>query len=139
MINFFIWFFKIIWKFSFLLRGHTHYTSQVAIFFRWRKRKYKINTYSSVDLLSEIDFSHFLRISWTIMYFSLKGSSLKYVGWRGGGGGLAKCLCYYISLCSKLTYGGERGSKSGKSFLRSLWMVPNNNFRGTVKSTVVRL
>ena len=31
------------------------------------------------------------------------------------GRGLAKCLCYYISLCSKLAYGGgEGGSKIGK-------------------------
>ena len=40
-----------------------------------------------------------------------KGPSINYVG-RRGGGGLAKCLCYYISLCSKLDYGG--GSKIGK-------------------------
>ena len=31
-----------------------------------------------------------------------------------GGGGLAKCLCYFISLCSKLAYVGGRGSKIGK-------------------------
>ena len=33
------------------------------------------------------------------------GPSINYVGMRGGGG-LAKCPCYYISLCSKLAYGG---------------------------------
>ena len=43
-----------------------------------------------------------------------------------GGGGLAKCLCYYISLCSKVAYGGGRGGqKLAKSCLRSLWMAPN--------------
>ena len=31
------------------------------------------------------------------------GPSINYVG-RREGGGLAKCLCYYISLCSKLAY-----------------------------------
>ena len=25
---------------------------------------------------------------------------------QAGGGGLSKCLCYYISLCIKLAYGG---------------------------------
>ena len=29
-----------------------------------------------------------------------------------GEGGLAKCLCYYISLCSKLAYGGGGGVKN---------------------------
>ena len=42
-----------------------------------------------------------------------KGPSINYVG-RRGGGGLAKCLCYYISLCSKLAYEGGGGSKIGK-------------------------
>ena len=28
-----------------------------------------------------------------------------------GGGGLAKCLCYYISLCNKVAFGGGRGVK----------------------------
>ena len=32
-----------------------------------------------------------------------KGANINYVS---KGGGLAKCLCYYISLCSKLAYGG---------------------------------
>ena len=40
-----------------------------------------------------------------------KGASINYLG-RRGGGGLAKCLCYYISLCSKLVYGGGRGVKN---------------------------
>ena len=31
---------------------------------------------------------------------------------RGGPGGLAKCLCYYISLCSKVADGGGRGVKN---------------------------
>ena len=44
---------------------------------------------------------------------------------RGREGGLAKCLCYYISLSSKLAYGGGGESqKLTKSCLRSLWMVP---------------
>ena len=37
-----------------------------------------------------------------------KGAYINYVGRRGE---LAKCLCYYISLCSELAYGG--GSKIG--------------------------
>ena len=51
-------------------------------------------------------------------------TSINYVARRRGRGGrgLAKCLCYYISLCSKLAYGG--GSKIAKSCLRSLWMPP---------------
>ena len=35
------------------------------------------------------------------------------------GGGLAKCLCYYMSLCSKLANGGGGGQKLAKSCLRS--------------------
>ena len=38
------------------------------------------------------------------------GPFINYVD-KQGGGELAKCLCYYISLCSKLVYGGGRGSK----------------------------
>ena len=54
-----------------------------------------------------------------------KGASLNYVGRRWREGGLAKCLCYYISLCSKLAYGGGRGGqKLAKSCLRSLRMPP---------------
>ena len=41
------------------------------------------------------------------------GPSINYVV-RRGGRGLAKCLCYYIRLCGKLAYGGERGSIIGK-------------------------
>ena len=55
---------------------------------------------------------------------SSKGASINYVG-RRGGGVLAKCLCYYISLCNKLAYEGGGGQKLVKSCLRSLWMVPN--------------
>ena len=46
--------------------------------------------------------------------FSLKshlGGFLK-LRKQARGRGLAKCLCYYISLCSKLAYGGERGVKN---------------------------
>ena len=39
-----------------------------------------------------------------------KGPSINYVS-RRGGGGLAKCLCYYISLCSKAAFGGGRGGQ----------------------------
>ena len=39
------------------------------------------------------------------------GPSINYVS-RRGGRGLAKCLCYYISLCSKVAYGGGRGVKN---------------------------
>ena len=42
---------------------------------------------------------------------------LRNQAWGEGGGGLAKCLCYYISLCSKLAYGGGGGSKIGKILL----------------------
>ena len=59
-------------------------------------------------------------------------SPLKYLGTihklrrqERGEGELAKYLYYYISLCSKLAYGGGRGGlKLAKSCLRSLWMVP---------------
>ena len=53
-----------------------------------------------------------------------KGPSINFIG-RRGGRGVNKCLCYYISLCSKLAYGGGKGGqKLVKSCLRSLWMVP---------------
>ena len=39
------------------------------------------------------------------------GPSINYVNRRGG---LAKCLCYYINLCSKLAYGGVRGVKNSQ-------------------------
>ena len=38
----------------------------------------------------------------------LQGGILKLRMQARGRGGLAKCLCYYISLCSKLAYGGGR-------------------------------
>ena len=41
-----------------------------------------------------------------------KGASINYVSRQGGGWGLGKCLCYYISLCSKVAYGGGRGVKN---------------------------
>ena len=41
---------------------------------------------------------------------STKRPSVNYVGGRGGG--VNKCLCYFISLCSKLAYGGGRGVKN---------------------------
>ena len=45
------------------------------------------------------------------------GASINYVS-RRGGGVLAKCLCYYISLCSKLADGGGGGGqKLAKSCL----------------------
>ena len=39
------------------------------------------------------------------------GASINYVG-RRRGGGLVKCICYDVSLCHKLAFGG--GSKIGK-------------------------
>ena len=48
---------------------------------------------------------------------------------KQGGGGIANCPCYYISLCSKLVYGGEGGQKSSKSRLLSLCMAPKNPFQ----------
>ena len=52
-----------------------------------------------------------------------------------GEGGLAKCLCYYISLCSKLAYGGGRGGqKLAKSCLRSLWMPPKNKYFSQIQT-----
>ena len=42
------------------------------------------------------------------------GGILKLRRQARGEGGLAKCLCYYISLCSKLAYGGGGGSKIGE-------------------------
>ena len=53
------------------------------------------------------------------------GPSINYVGRRGE---FAKCLCYYISLFSKVAFGGGGGQKLVKSCLRSLWMVPNAIF-----------
>ena len=49
--------------------------------------------------------THFVKASISRDVKDTQGASIKYVG-RRGGGGLAKCLCYYISLCSKLAYGG---------------------------------
>ena len=45
---------------------------------------------------------------------------INYVG-RRGGGGLAKCLYYDISLCSKHAFGGGGGSNIGK-ILPTLFM-----------------
>ena len=39
---------------------------------------------------------------------SSEGASINYVG-RRGGGGLSKCLCDYISLCSNFAYEGGGG------------------------------
>ena len=50
-----------------------------------------------------------------------------------GGGGLAKCLCYYKSLCSKLAYGGGGGQKLAKFCLRSLWIVPKGYLTGYLR------
>ena len=49
--------------------------------------------------------SDFLTQERNILYCSnhRKGPSINYVSRRGGS---AKCLCYYISLCSKLAYEG---------------------------------
>ena len=40
----------------------------------------------------------------TVVFYRWEYPLTTYAG--EGGGGLAKCLCYYISLCSKLAYGG---------------------------------
>ena len=60
----------------------------------------------------------------TIQIISL-GPFINYVDKQWGGGWpnhSPKCLCYYVSLCSTLDYGG--GPKSSKSCLRSLWIAP---------------
>ena len=41
----------------------------------------------------------------------IKGGLHKLRQQARGEGGLAKCLCYYISLCSKLADGGGRGGQ----------------------------
>ena len=42
-----------------------------------------------------------------------------------GGGGLAKCLCYYVSVFSKLAYEGGRGvSKICKNFAYVVYGCP---------------
>ena len=41
-----------------------------------------------------------------------------------GEGGLAKCLYYYISLCSKLVYGGGKGVKNWQNLAYIVWMPP---------------
>ena len=51
------------------------------------------------------------------------GPSINYVG-RRGGGGLAKCLCYNISLCSKLAYGGGRGVKNWQNLAYVVYGCP---------------
>ena len=43
---------------------------------------------------------------------------------QGRGRGLAKCLCYYISLCSKLAYGGGRGVKNWLNFAYVVYGCP---------------
>ena len=58
------------------------------------------------------------------MHSKALGASINYVGKRWGRGGLAKCLCYYLSLCSKLAYGGGVGQKFAKYCPRGLWMPP---------------
>ena len=57
------------------------------------------------------------------------GPFINYVDKQWGGGWpnhSPKCLCYYVSLCSTLDYGG--GPKSSRSCLRSLWAAPNIQF-----------
>ena len=44
--------------------------------------------------------------------FTNLGASINYVC-RRGGRGETKFLCFFISLCSKLAYGGRRGVKNG--------------------------
>ena len=46
-------------------------------------------------------------------------------------GGLAKCLCYYISLCSKVAYGGGRGGV--KNWQNLAYVVYGCPLRGIVK------
>ena len=61
-----------------------------------------------------------------IIYLLTSGHTQTISRQAGGGGGVAKCLCYYINLGNKLVYGGGRGGqKSAKSCLRSLCMAPN--------------
>ena len=57
-------------------------------------------------------------VFWRPLY---KGPYTNYID-KHGGEGFAKCLCYYISLCSKLVYGGERGVKNLQNlvYVRSL-------------------
>ena len=52
------------------------------------------------------------------------GPSINYVS-RRGGGRLAKCLFYFISLCSKLAYGGGKGVKNWQnlSYLVYEWSL----------------
>ena len=45
------------------------------------------------------------------LYMNVKGVSKK-LRRQVKGRGFAKCLFYYISLCSKLAYGGGRGVKN---------------------------
>ena len=58
---------------------------------------------------------YLLCINRTLLYHPFKitymGPFINYVGRRGG---LAKCLCYCISLCIKLVYRGGGGSKISK-------------------------
>ena len=52
-----------------------------------------------------------------------KGASINYVGRRGG---LAKCICYYISLCSELAYGG--GIKNCQNLAHVVYGFPKGHF-----------
>ena len=79
----------------------------------------------NINLLNT--YSHTPPNSYIQPFRNRKGPSINYVG-RRGKGGLAICLYYYISLCSKLADGGGRGQKMAKSCLRSLWMVPSSLF-----------
>ena len=41
------------------------------------------------------------------------------------GRGLAKCLCYYISLCSKLAYKGRRGGQNWQNLTYVVYGCPH--------------
>ena len=56
-------------------------------------------------------FYKLFQLPFPLVTILLKGPFINYVD-KPGGGGLAKCLGYYISLCSKLVCGGGRGVKN---------------------------
>ena len=59
------------------------------------------------------------------------------------GRGLAKCLCYYISLCSKLAYGGGGGSKIGKilptQFMDGPLLEVSSSYGSAVSQTYINV
>ena len=76
-------------------------------------------------------------ISFNANYTWQKGPYTNYVN-KQGGGGFAKCLCYYISLCCKLVYGGGRGVKNLQSLVYVVCVWPQTVLRKSQKSLSCR-